>query len=508
VPTSIPCRYPQVLAVTLALLSFALGAPAMAQLAVAEQRIAAAEQPLDEGQMRERLEELAEVYEPLEEAFGLVSELVGPSVVAVASVRVIEGRSPFRGTPFEEFFRDPFFGPFGGEQPPQRAEGLGSGVLINGSGYILTNYHVIAEAEELTVRLHDGREFDAEVVGADEATDLAVIRIEAERLPENLPIATFGDSDALRVGQFVVAIGSPFGLEQTVTSGVVSSKGRALGIARYEDFIQTDTAINRGNSGGPLVNLRGEVVGINTAILSATGGYQGVGLAISSNMARYVAESLIETGRVVRGWLGIEVQTLTPELATTFEYPDTEGALVTNVMVGSPAETAGLMYGDILLAIDGEQITDARDLSMRVARLRPNQDVQFTVWRDERDQRIEVTIGEQPQDMSAAAPSREREAPEPGPAALGLQLADITPEVRQRLQIPQDVRGVAIIGVAPGSPAQTAGLRPGHVILDVAGRVPNDAAEAADTIRERMEDGVRLRVRIGDVTQFVVLRAQ
>jgi serine protease Do len=455
-------------------------------------------------ELRQRLAELAEHYAPLESAFELAAELVRPSVVAVASVRQIEQRSPFGRGPLEDFFRgDPFFERFFGDEPAQRrAQGLGSGVLIDDTGHILTNHHVIDRADELTVRFWDGREYDATVIGTDEHTDLAVIRIDTDGLPEGLSPARLGDSDQVRVGHFVLAIGSPFGLEQTVTAGVVSSMGRALNLTRYEDFIQTDTAINRGNSGGPLVNLRGDVVGINTAILSHTGGYQGIGLAISSNMARYVAESLIDTGRVVRGWLGVDIQPLTPEMARTFGYDRTDGAVIANVMPDSPAEAGGLESGDIVTSIDGEEITDTRDLQMKVARLRPGEDVEFTVWRSERRGTVTVRIGEMPDDLAAARPT----APARDPGALGLELSDLTPELRQQLRLPAELDGTLVTNVVPGSPAHEAGLRRGHVVLDIAGRTPADAREAAAMIRNAAADGVRLRVRAGDRTMFLVLR--
>jgi serine protease Do len=452
-------------------------------------------------ELRERLAALAERYEPLEEAFALAAELVRPSVVAVATER--PPRRAFPG-PFEEFFgRDPFFerffGPEGEQQP---VRGLGSGVLIDDAGHILTNHHVIDGAEGLTVRFFDGREYDGTIVGTDPHTDLAVIRIAIDALPEGIFPAHLGDSDAVRVGQFVLAIGSPFGLEQTVTAGVVSSMGRALQLTRYEDFIQTDTAINRGNSGGPLINLRGEVIGINTAILSQTGGHQGIGLAISANLAHFVVQSLIDTGRVVRGWLGVDIQPLTPEVAPTFGFEGTQGALIANVMPDSPAEAGGLQSGDIVMALHGRHISDTRDLQMQVARLRPGSDVDFTVWRNERGQTVTVRIGEMPDEIAAARPP----APQPDRGTLGLELADLTSEQRQRFQIPANVDGILIANVAPGSPAFDAGLRRGHVILDVAGRVPQNAREAAQMIREQATNGVRLRVRAGDRTLFVVLR--
>ncbi len=496
--SSIQYRTPRAQTLMMAMLLCLLAA---SPLAAQRGPVPAEDRPTQQ-ELRDRLGELADVYEPLEEAFELASELVRPSVVAVASVRTLRQRTPFGGGEFEDFF-ERFFGERG-EPPRRRAQGIGSGLVIDDAGHILTNNHVIHEADELTVRFFDGREFEATVVGTDEHTDLAVIKIDAENLPEAMAAARLGDSDAVRVGQFVLAIGSPFGLEQTVTSGVVSSKGRAIGLTRYEDFIQTDTAINQGNSGGPLINLRGDVVGINTAILSRTGGHQGIGLAISSNMARYVAESLIETGRVVRGWLGIEMQPLTPELAQTFGYDSRDGTVVANVMPDSPAEAGGLASGDIITAINGDAVTDARDMQMRVARLRPDQEVTFTVWRDERQQEITVRIGEMPEDFAAAPAPRQQEAD----PAIGLQLADLTPELRERFGVPGDVQGVVIADVASGSPAQEAGLRPGHLILDIGGRVPANAAEAAQMIREGAPEGVRLRVRIGDRTQFVMLRQE
>jgi serine protease Do len=484
---------PRLRAVLIALIVTLASAPAMAQRTTTPD--------MSPAEMRERLADLAEYYAPLENAFALAAELTRPSVVAVASVRIVQQQPTPFGRGLEEFFPfERFFGPQ--QQQPRRAEGLGSGVLIDAAGHILTNNHVIDQADELTVRLFDGREYAATVVGADPHTDLAVIRIDIDELPEGVYPARLGNSDDVRVGQFVLAIGSPFGLEQTVTAGVVSSMGRALNITRYEDFIQTDTAINRGNSGGPLINLRGDVVGINTAILSHTGGYQGIGLAISANMARYVADSLIETGRVVRGWLGVDIQPLTLDMARSFGYDSTEGAVVASVMPESPAAAAGLTSGDIVLSINDQPVRDTRDLQMQVARLRPDTDVAFTIWRDERERSLTVRIGEMPEDLAAARPPTQ----EPTPGTLGLMLADLTPELRNQWRIPADVQGVLVADVQAGSPAYDAGLRRGHVILDVRGQQPSTAAEAARMIREQAANGVRLRVRAGDRVVFVVVR--
>lgn len=299
---------------------------------------------------------------------------VKPSVVNISSTKTIRRR----GMP-SPFFNDPFFKRFFGdefrsfEMPKEyKQSGLGSGVIVDKDGYILTNNHVVKGADEIKVKLSDEREFKGKVIGVDPKTDLAVIKIDSN----HLPVIKLGDSDKLQVGETVIAIGNPFGLSHTVTSGIVSATGRAnVGIADYEDFIQTDAAINPGNSGGALVNVRGELVGINTAIFSTTGGYQGIGFAIPSNMTKVVMDSLIKKGKVIRGWLGVTIQPLTPDLAKQFNLKDKKGVLVADVVEDSPAEKTGIERGDVIVEFDGKKVDDVTDLRNMVANTLPNEEV-------------------------------------------------------------------------------------------------------------------------------------
>jgi len=468
----------------------------------------------------------------LEHAFELAAQAVQPSVVSITSVRRVpiaqappgvrvvpmipfgdRFRDFFDDEPFERFF---FFDnvPPGGQGGPGGGnftqEGLGSGVLVDEQGHVLTNNHVVREAEELTVRLTDGRSLPARLVGADPRTDLAVIKVEQT---SGVRPAKLADSDQVKVGQWVMAVGSPLGLDQTVTAGIVSYKGRAdLGIADYEDFIQTDAAINQGNSGGPLVNLRGEVVGINTAILSRSGGNQGIGLAIPSNMAKDVMGRLISDGKVVRGWLGVSIQELNEGLASSFGYDrgtngQPGGVLVGQVVADGPAKRSGVQTGDIITGIDGKPAGDVRTFRNRVAQLKPGTKVAFEVWRDGKTHKLEVEIGEAPQQQPSVAGN----APgaQGGLAAFGLTLGDATPELRRPLgqTADDDAAGAMVTSVVPGSPAQRAGVVPGDLVIDVHGTPVRDAEEARQAAaRVDLKSGLRLRVRRGDSTRFVFLK--
>src|SRR4030065_2270851 len=306
---------------------------------------------------------------------------VKPSVVNISSTKTIKQqgmRSPFSKDPFlKRFFNDEF--KFFETPREYKQSGLGSGVIVDKDGYILTNNHVVKDADEIKVKLSDEREFNGKVIGVDPKTDLAVIKIDSN----HLPVIKVGDSDKLHVGETIIAIGNPFGLSHTVTSGIVSATGRAnVGIADYEDFIQTDAAINPGNSGGALVNIRGELVGINTAIFSTTGGYQGIGFAIPSSMAKVVMESLIKKGKVIRGWLGVTIQPLNPDLVKQFNLGDKKGALIGDVVEDSPAEKAGIERGDVIVEFDGKKVDDATNLRNMVANTLPNKEVMITIIRD------------------------------------------------------------------------------------------------------------------------------
>jgi serine protease Do len=388
-------------------------------------------------------------------AMAEVAEVVGPSVVNISTIRTEKVST----VPYSPLFNDPFFRRFFDERMRQRkrkAISLGSGVIVSNNGYILTNYHVIKNAERIRVLLSDKRQFDGKLVGSDPKTDLAVIKIDAE----GLSAISIGDSDRLRVGELVLAIGNPYGLNQTITMGIVSAVGRAnVGIADYEDFIQTDAAINPGNSGGALVNAMGELVGINTAIFSTSGGYQGIGFAIPSNMARVVMNSLIEKGRVIRGWLGVSIQEITPELAEQFYLEKGQGTLVADVVEGSPAEKGGLERGDVITAFNGRMVNDPYTLRNLVAETPPGTDVELTIIRDGEEMTLTVEIGELPTGTERAAAEVEN-------ALKGVSIQNLTPDVYMQLDIPEKMRGVVVTDIEPGSPAETA-LMPGDVILEI-----------------------------------------
>ncbi len=362
----------------------------------------------------EDITELHEFADNLGQIFRHTAETVSPKVVWIETERKVEMEQPGPGHPFEEFFEQPR------EEDLQfRQRGLGSGIIIDEDGHILTNHHVVAGADELNVKLLDGREFHAEIAGSDEATELAVIELEggtAEDLPDP---AELGDSEDLAVGEWVVAIGNPMGLSSTVSSGVVSAKGRSVGLARYENLIQTDAAINPGNSGGPLVNLKGEVVGINTAIISPTGGHMGIGLAIPINMAKPIMDTMIAGEEVERGFMGFHGDELTLDLAESFGYDSTDGALVNDVMPDSPAEEAGMEPGDIVIECKGEAIKDFDQLRIMVARIQPGTMVEIVVFRDGDKHQLDLEVGcliEHEKDMEeegATPPMIPEEMPRP-----------------------------------------------------------------------------------------------
>lgn len=364
------------------------------------------------------------------------------------------------------FFDDPFFRQFFGEEferrsPPPREhqeQGLGSGVIVTPNGYIVTNNHVVQDADELTVSLPDKRTYKAKVIGTDPKTDVAVVKIEAS----NLPVLPWGDASQLQVGEMVLAVGNPFGLNQTVTMGIISAVGRAnMGIVDYEDFIQTDAAINPGNSGGALVNLNGELIGINTAIFTRSGGYMGIGFAIPSNMAKSVMDSLIKHGKVVRGWIGVSIQEVTQDLAKEFGVPDTKGALLADIMDDSPAAKAKLERGDIITTYQGKVINDPSHLRSLVAETPPGTTVRLSVWRDKAKKEITVTIGEQPKELASTKNSESRTGDH---ALTGITVEEMKPGQSGRSKFQT---GVLVTEVESGSPAERAGLRRGDIIREI-----------------------------------------
>jgi len=396
----------------------------------------------------------------LEDAFVSVADRVTPAVV---NVSVTPKRAPESGGEstepeerFREFFGPEFFERFFRRRPP-REEGRasGSGVIVDAHGFILTNNHVVENAAEIEVRLSDDRKFKATVVGRDAKTDLAVLKVDAGAAP--LPVAELGDSDTLRPGQWAIAIGNPFGLDRTVTAGIISATGRTrVGVATYEAFIQTDASINPGNSGGPLLNLEGRVIGINTAIVS-TG--QGIGFSIPINMAKEIMGQLMANGRVVRGWLGIAIQDLTPELAAGFGVKPGSGVLVSEVMKDSPAEAGGVKSGDIITQFGGAVIKDVTDLQKKVAAVEPGRPTPMVVIRDKASTPLTIAVGEQPgeEKVVAAAPQEQM---------LGLKVEPLSPESAQRFKLTAK-SGLLVTDVASGSSGDAAGIRPGDVILEV-----------------------------------------
>jgi serine protease Do len=393
-----------------------------------------------------------------------IAKAVTPAIVAIQSTQVIkQQQSPMT--------MDPFFRQFFGDMLPQfnipkeqRQHALGSGVIVSSDGYIVTNNHVVAKATEIQVSLSDKRTFKGKIVGADPQTDVAVIKIEAS----GLPVVPFGDSNLLKVGDTVLAFGNPFGQWFTVTRGIVSALGRSgMGIEGFENFIQTDAAINPGNSGGALVNVRGQVVGINTAILSGNsgpggeGGSVGIGFAIPSSMAKHVMEDLIKTGKVTRGYMGITIRSLDDGLAKQFKVPDTGGALVEDVAAGSPAEKAGIKSGDVIRKLNGQQIDDFGQLTALITNLNPGAEATLDILRDGQPLTIKAALGERPKDLGvrAGGPGKVQEG-----TLRGITVQGLTPEIREQFGMPSNLTGVVISEIDPNSPAAQQGLQPGDVI--------------------------------------------
>jgi serine protease Do len=426
-----------------------------------------------------------------------VARSVSPSVVNIAitaNVGPASAPGPFAG--------DEFFERFFGGQMPRTARSLGSGFVLTSDGYIATNAHVVDRASKVTVRLANKEEYPAKIVGVDPKTDVALIKIEPKRplQPVNL-----GDSSSLEVGEWVMAIGSPFGLEQTVTVGVVSAKARVLGAGPYDDFIQTDAAINPGNSGGPLVDSEGRVVGINTAISSRSGGSEGVGFAIPIGLAKNVLDQLRETGRVERGWLGIGIQDVTPELASSFGLDAASGALVASVAPGGPAERAGVRRGDVIVEYEGRRIEDSHQLPALVAESRVGSRAHLVVVRDGEERELDVAVAELPEEPERRLSSRSRDEADPSDAALGLTVADITPQLAKRRRLAAE-HGVVVTGVEPLGPADEAGLQPGDIVREVDRNPVSSTKEFRAALRQSKRDDVLLLVQRGDSTLFQMLK--
>lgn len=398
------------------------------------------------------------ILEQMSDAFSELSDKAKPATVAIKCI-ISAGQQEF-ANPFDMFGDDMlkrFFGQqFPQPQQPQQQTAGGSGFLVSSDGYIVTNNHVIKDATQVTVILNDGREYEAVVKGSDSRTDLAVLKIEEKELP----FLTFADSDTLKAGEWVVAVGNPFGLEGTITKGIVSAKGRQdLGIAPYEDFIQTDAAINPGNSGGPLLNVRGEVVGVNTAIFSRSGGYMGIGLAIPSKMVQPVIDQIMEKGTVKRAYLGILLQPIDKELCDALDLDKLEGVLISDIVKESPAAEAGLQQGDIILQYNEKTAKNINKFRNDIAMMTPGSTVHLKILRNNKPQSLTVMLGSQSDGAVISAEMTQK---------LGIDLENLTPETAAKLGYSTDVTGVIISKVKPGSPAAMAGLRPNYVITGVA----------------------------------------
>jgi serine protease Do len=437
-------------------------------------------------------------------SFAPVIKNASPSVVNIfADRRVTREANPLLRDPmFRRFFGlPPGEEPQPGQGPPSRIEqSLGSGVIVSENGYILTNNHVVDGADEIKVVLPDGRtEYAANVIGRDPQTDVAVLKIEAT----GLPAATLADSDILEVGDVVLAIGNPFGIGQTVTMGIVSATGRGgFGIVRYEDFIQTDASINRGNSGGALLDAQGRLVGINTFIMSGTGGNVGLGFAIPINMARNVMDLLVREGRVTRGYLGVELEPeLTADLARALKLPDRNGALVTSVLDDTPAARANLRPGDVIVEFNDRPIHDRRHLQLMVSQTPPGTQAEFEVIRDGKRITLNITLGEFPGERAAAQPPTPVEEEE---TQWGFEVGNLTPDLRRQFNVPQGVQGALVVSVDPQSAAARAGLRPGQVILEINRSPVTNAADVARLGRGTRGETVLFRIWSSAGSRYLV----
>jgi serine protease Do len=395
-------------------------------------------------------------------SFNRLAEMARPAVVNIRTVKTIKGGGPV----FRQFQRDPwgekspfkeFFERFFGEdmQREFKQPSLGSGFIIDKDGFVVTNNHVIEDADQIKVKLKDQREFDAKIVGRDANTDIALLKIESG---DNLPAIKLGDSDALEVGQWVLAIGSPFGLEHTVTAGIVSAKGRVIGSGPYDDFIQTDASINPGNSGGPLLNLKGEVIGINTAIIASG---HGIGFAIPINLAKDIIVALKNEGEVTRGWLGVAIQDLSSDMAEYYEIEQKQGVFVADVFEGDPADQAGIQRKDIILELNGEKIKTTRQLTAMIAKISVGESATVKVLRDGKENTVQVTIGKRPQERLAARdPQKERQE------EFGISVSNLIPEIAQRFNT-DETDGVIVTQVESGSKGDNADVRVGDIIKEI-----------------------------------------
>ena len=426
---------------------------------------------------------------------------VSPAVITIRSTeRTRSARQfPFMDDPtFREFFGDRL-----PQQPPQRVQGVGSGVIVNSQGYILTNHHVVDGAVEIKVELTDNRTFTAKLVGSDPPSDLAVLKVEAS----NLPSLTLGNSDTVRVGDVVLAIGNPMGIGQTVTSGIISAKGRATGLSdgSFEDFLQTDAAINRGNSGGALINTSGELVGINSQILSPSGGNIGIGFAIPINMARAVMDQLLKTGKVRRGMLGVTIQSVDADLASSLNLPAARGAIVTSVATGSPAEGAGLKRGDVITSVNNQPISDRNSLRNSVASIAPGTTVNVKAVRDGREASFQVALAELPDNRRASAGENDSTGGT-NTGRFGMSLQPLTADMASRMGLPANEQGLVISRIDPEGSAADAGLRQGDLIQEVNRRPVRNLTEFTAAVQQSGSRPALLLVKRGEASVYVTLR--
>lgn len=452
--------------------------------------------------------------------FADLAERLLPAVVNISTTQTVQNRGMPDGipqfppgSPFEEFFKDFFERQQRGEgnQPPRQVSSLGSGFIVDARGYVVTNNHVIADADQVRVILHDNTELEAKVVGRDPEIDIAVLKVEPKK---TLTAIQWGDSDKIRVGEWTLAIGNPFGLGGTVTAGIVSARGRDINAGRYDDFLQTDASINKGNSGGPLFSKAGEVIGINTAIFSQTGGSIGIGFAVPANLARPVVQQLIEFGRTRRGWLGVQIQSVTDEMVEALGLQRARGALVAKVVPGGPAEKAGIESGDVIVSLEGKEITTTNTLTRAVAETPVGRNVKVEIVRKGKRQTVTATLGEL---EAALASARTENGPKNGNrpqagrnetdlADLGVRVAPLSKELRQRYDIKDDVKGVVITDVDPEGPAAKRDLRAGDVIIEVAQsevRNPDDVSEMLKALKDAKRKVALLQIQRSGEPRFV-----
>ena len=422
----------------------------------------------------------------------LAQELL-PSVVNISTTQIIEGRAGMKlpklppGSPFEDFFKE-FFDQNQPEKRSRRATSLGSGFIVGAEGYVVTNNHVIQDAEEITVILHDNTRLKAELVGRDKKTDIAVLKVKPK---SKLTAVKFGDSDSARVGDWVMAIGNPFGLGGTVTAGIISARGRDINAGPYDDFIQTDASINRGNSGGPMFNLKGRVIGINTAIFSPSGGSVGIGFAIPSSVAGPVIKQLVKHGQVRRGWLGVHIQAVTEEIAETLGLKEASGALVASVIPDGPAEKAKMKAGDIILKFDGREVSKMRRLPRMVADTEVGKSVDILVWRGNKKVTLKAKVeelGETPAEVAAKTPGS-RKGSESTIDVLGLRLSSITAKLKSKYSLGKDLKGVVVTKVTESGPAAEKGIRPGDVIVEISQQEVTEPADIEKKVAEAEKAG-------------------